>query len=74
MPNEEIAKRIDALEQKIDAIYASSEKTRKYFLTTLVVSAVVVLLPMLGLMFAIPSFMSSYNDMVSFGELDLEGL
>lgn len=49
------------LEAKIDAIYASVEKTRKYFLAVLVVSVVAFVLPLIGLIFAIPSFLSTYS-------------
>lgn len=50
------------MEKKIDAIYVSSEKTRKYFLVTLIGSAILFFLPLIGLVFAIPSFLSTYSD------------
>ncbi len=49
------------MEEKIDAIYISTEKTRKYFLTTMIVTIVAFVLPMIGLVFAIPAFMSTYT-------------
>ncbi|MDB5265460.1 MAG: hypothetical protein JWM39_173 [Parcubacteria group bacterium] len=52
--------RFAALEQKIDKIYISVEKTRKYFLWTLITSAVLFVLPVIGLAFAIPTFMANY--------------
>ncbi len=51
----------DRLEKKIDAIYASVEKTRKYFLTVLVISVVAFVLPVIGLFFAVPSFIGQYE-------------
>ncbi len=57
----DIKNKLDALEKKIDAVYASAEKTRKYFLVVLIVSAVAFLLPLLGLLFAIPSMLSSMD-------------
>lgn len=54
---------MDTLEQKIDAIYASTEKTRKYFLAVLIVTAIAFVLPLLGLFFAIPSFLSVTSQM-----------
>jgi len=63
MEDLEIGKRIDALEKKIDAVYVSAEKTRKYFLTIIIVSVVVFVLPLVGLLFAIPSFLSTYSSM-----------
>lgn len=67
MPEERIA----ALEQKLDAIYASVEKMRRYFLWTLIVTIVVVVLPSIGLIFAIPSFLSTYTGAMQ--SLELEG-
>lgn len=49
-----------SLEQKIDAIYVSVEKTRKYFFWTMVITIALVVLPAIGLVFAIPSFINSY--------------
>lgn len=60
--DQELKNRLDALEKKIDAVYVSTEKTRKYFLATLIVSAIAFLLPLIGLVFAIPSFLATYSD------------
>jgi hypothetical protein len=49
-----------ALEAKLDAIYVSTEKTRKYFLWTMYITIALVVLPVIGLMFAIPAFMTNY--------------
>lgn len=68
MPEERIAQ----LEAKIDAIYVSVEKTRKYLLWTMIVTVAVVVLPAIGLVFAVPSFISSYNQTLE--TLDIEGL
>ena len=48
----------------IEKIYISTEKTRKYFLTILWVSAIGFLIPLIGLLFAVPSFLSSYSGML----------
>jgi hypothetical protein len=56
----ELKTRIDALEQKLDAIYVSTEKTRKYLQWTLIVTVVVFVVPLIGLAFAIPAFLNSY--------------
>lgn len=47
------------LELKIDATYAAANKTRRYLLWTLIISVAVIVLPLIGLAFAIPAFMSS---------------
>ena len=59
--DEDIKQRLSAIETKVDAIYQSTEKTRKYFLWTLIVTAILVVLPAIGLIFAIPSFISTYS-------------
>jgi len=57
---QDIAARLDALEKKIDATYRSSEKMRKYFLITVWISVALFVLPLIGLLFAIPQFISTY--------------
>lgn len=68
MPEERLAD----IEKKIDAIYETTEKTRKYLFWTLVVTVAVIVLPAIGLIFAVPSFLSTYNETLN--SLDLEGL
>jgi preprotein translocase subunit SecE len=55
--------KLEALEKKIDDIYVSAEKTRKYFLAVLVVTVVAFVLPLIGLMFAIPQFISTFSSL-----------
>ena len=62
MEDSEIRQRLDLLQQKIDAVYVSAEKTKKYLLTIIFVSVIAFALPLIGLFFAIPSFLSSYGD------------
>jgi hypothetical protein len=57
---QELVKRIDVLEAKIDAVFVSAEKTRKYFMWTLIITFVLFVLPLVGLVFAIPMFIGSY--------------
>lgn len=59
---EDIRAQIARLEGKIDAVYASAEKTRKYFLAVIVVSVIAFALPLVGLLFALPSFFALYSD------------
>ena len=56
--------KILSLEQKIDAIYISVEKTRKYFFWTMVITIALVVLPAIGLVFVIPSFMNTYTNVI----------
>lgn len=65
MDDQELRGKLDALERKLEATYRSAEKTRKYFLTVIVVSVVAFVLPLIGLLFAIPSFISTYSDIIN---------
>jgi ABC-type glycerol-3-phosphate transport system permease component len=43
---------------KIDAVYTSSERMRKYFMWTLIVTVVTIVLPLIALAFLIPYYLS----------------
>ena len=66
MEDREMRERLYALEQKVDKIFISSEKTRKYFLWTIIISLALFVLPLIGLIFAIPAFLSSYSSALNF--------
>lgn len=68
MPEERIA----ALERKVDEILATVTKMRRYAQWSLTITIVIIVLPILGLAFAVPSFLSTYNQTLQ--SLDLEGL
>lgn len=57
---QEIIKKLEEQNTKIDLILNSVEKTRKYFLVTMWITIIVIVLPMIGLFFVIPQFLSSY--------------
>ncbi len=67
MNEQELALKIEDLTRKVDAIYVSTEKTRKYFLWTMIISIALFVLPLLGLLFAIPSFLSTYSSALGGG-------
>jgi len=60
MENEELKKKLEEQSLKIDAIYQSVEKTRKYFLAMIWITVIAVVLPVIGLVFAVPAFLNSY--------------
>jgi len=60
--NEEL--NLKELNRKIDEVYISVEKTRKYFLWTMIITLALFVLPLIGLMFMIPSFLSNYTDTI----------
>jgi hypothetical protein len=64
---EEILKKLQEQDDKITAIYKSVEKTRKYFLTTLIISLVMFVLPIIGLAFAIPTFLNTLTTVNQLG-------
>jgi TRAP-type mannitol/chloroaromatic compound transport system permease small subunit len=55
---------LEAQQIKIDAIYKSVEKTRKYLLWTMIATVAFFVLPLIGLMFVVPSFISSYTSSI----------
>jgi len=57
--NEDILKKLAEQDVKLNAIFESSEKMRKYFLWTMIISVAVIVLPLIGMAFILPSFMSS---------------
>ena len=59
---QELQKKIEEQGVKIDAIYKSVEKTRKYFLAIIWITMLAVFVPMIGLLFAIPSFLNTYTN------------
>jgi hypothetical protein len=58
----DISTRLTALENKIDAIYVSVEKTRKYLYWTMMITVILFVLPLIGLLFAVPAFISNYTN------------
>lgn len=67
MDENELYQKIQEQDKKLDAIYRSVEKTRKYFLWTLIISVVVFILPLLGLIVVIPQFLSVYSGLGDLG-------
>ncbi len=66
MPNQEnsnieVEKALALQELKLDAIYLSVEKTRKYILIIVWVTIIAVVLPLLGMVIAIPKFINMYT-------------
>lgn len=59
--DQELAQKLEAQDRKLDAIYVSVEKTRKYFLWTLIATAVTFVLPLIGIMIAIPWLFSTLS-------------
>jgi type IV secretory pathway component VirB8 len=62
---EELKTRLDVQEKKLDAIYVSVEKTRKYFLWTFIATIIAFVLPLIGIAIVVPMMlgplMSAYS-------------
>lgn len=58
---EDILKKLDEQNKKIEAIWQSVEKTRKYFLTTLIISIIMTILPILGLVIIVPFILNTLS-------------
>lgn len=59
MEEQNIEARLQALEAKIDAMYVSVEKLRKYFLWTGILTLVVIVVPLLIIPFMLPAFLTA---------------
>ena len=56
--NEEIYKKLEELEGKIDRVSSSVEKVRRYFQITFWLTIALVVLPAIGLLLMLPTFIS----------------
>ena len=65
--DQELLTRLEAQEKKIDAIYASVEKMRKYFLWTFITTIVTFVIPLIVIILILPSFISSLTNAYSVG-------
>jgi hypothetical protein len=61
MIDPELLAKLDEISARADKAYQAAESTRKYLFWTGVVTVALIVLPLIGLAFAIPSFISSYT-------------
>ncbi len=64
--DQEILKKLEEQDIKIAAIFISVEKTRKYLLWTAIITIAMIVLPLIGLAFAIPSYLKTLDTVTSF--------
>ncbi len=62
---QDILEKLEMQEKKIDAIYISVEKTRKYFLWTMIITVVTIVLPLIAAVVLIPWMLGSYMSALS---------
>ncbi len=59
---EQLDQKITELEKKIDQLQNSIDQLRKIFKWTLIITVVLFVLPLIGLVFVIPQFLSTYTN------------
>jgi len=61
---QEVLEKLKEQDKKLNAIYQSVEKTRRYFLWTLVIAIIMIVLPLIGLVIVIPHFLDIYTSVL----------
>ena len=67
MDEQQTLQKLKEMDEKLDKVYKSTERTRKYIFWMFIISILVVVLPLIGLLFAIPQFLSLYSDLGNLG-------
>ena len=71
----ELAAKLNELDAKIEEVRQSSHKMQRYFQITFWVTIVFFVLPLLGLVYAVPRAMNSYTNSLNVEDMQgLEGL
>jgi type II secretory pathway component PulF len=65
MIDPELAARLTEIQSLAEKAYHAAESTRKYLFWTSVVTVVLFVLPLIGLAFVAPQFLSSYTNSLS---------
>lgn len=61
----ELKNRLDILEQKIDRVEKYTKTIKNVFLWSFILTVAFIVLPLLGMIWAIPKFMSTYTGLTS---------
>lgn len=61
MIDPELLAKLEEIGAKADRAYQASEKVRKYLFWTGVITVALFVLPLIGLAFVVPQFLSSYT-------------
>lgn len=64
---EELLKKLEEQQEKIDAIYSSVEKMRRYFLWTFIIIVSTIVLPLVILAFVLPSIITTLTSAYGIG-------
>lgn len=63
--DDELRQRLDAQDATLNNINTSLNRIRAYFKWTFIIMIAVIVLPLIGMLFAIPSILSAYSSMYS---------
>ena len=58
---DDIDQKLDTMGKKLDDVKKSVDKIKKIFLWTLIISIILFVVPLVGLVFAIPKFLGIYS-------------
>ena len=61
MEDQEIRQRLDALQQAIERTEKMCKRLYQFFLFMVIGSAIAFIIPLIGLAFAVPSFIQTYT-------------
>lgn len=61
MIDPELVTKLDEISAKVDKAYYAAEIVRKYLFWTGVITAALIILPLIGLAFAVPQFINTYT-------------
>lgn len=61
---DDIQKQLAEQKELLERIYSATEKTRRMFTWTLIISVAVIILPLIAMAFIIPTIMSSYSGLL----------
>ena len=64
--DEEVLKKLQEHDEKLEKIWRSVEKTRKYFMWTLIITLITFVLPLIVFMVFIPKIISVYTGGLNF--------
>lgn len=64
MDNSQIQKELENQRAMIEKIYISVEKTRKYFLWTMIITIAIIVLPFIAMIAIIPMIMNSISTLI----------
>ena len=61
--DQEVLQKLKELEQKIDENIKITRQMRRYFFWTLIISLAMIVFPLIGLIFVLPQFISTYGNL-----------